>query len=153
MTTMDIRPRVLDFADDTGDQLRHAANQYWFELGWHTTVHGSQLVLELDDDLWGLQMPAGLAVELVAVLRAARLSCPVIDLGDQQSVVLIESTERQESAPTFAWPAGLLPSGHRVALPPSVTEHGPVRWLTPHEPDSSRRPGVRVVAEALARLT
>jgi hypothetical protein len=92
-------------------------------------------------------------VELVAVLRAARLSCPVIDLGDQQSVVLIESTERQESTPSFAWPAGLLPAGHRVPLPPSVTEHGPVRWLTPHEPNIAGRPGVRVVAEALARLT
>lgn len=153
MTTMDIRPRVLDFADDTDDQLRHAAHQYWFELGWHTTVHGSRLALELDDDIWGLQMPAGLAVELVAVLRAARLSCPVIDLGGQQSVVLLESAERRESAPLFAWPAGLLPSGHLVPLPPSVTEHGPARWLAPHQPDGAMRAGVRVVAQALARLT
>lgn len=139
---------TIDF--DTGDQLRHAAHQYRLELGWTTTVDGSQLAVELDDDIWGLQMPTGLAVELVSELRAMHLSCPVVDLPDR-SVVLLEPTEVAEPAPPLPSFVGRLPSGCRIPLPPSMTARGPVRWLT-HEPDGARRPPVGVVADALARL-
>jgi len=140
---------TIDFGYETGDQLRHAAHQYWLELGWTTSVDGSQLALELDEDIWGLQMPTGLAAELASELRAMKLSCPVVDLPDR-SVVLLEPAE---VADALAFPPGVgkLPAGCRVPLPPSVTARGPVRWLT-HEPDGTRRPPVRVVADALSRL-
>jgi hypothetical protein len=145
----------IDFAADAGDQLRHAAHQYWLELGWTTSVAGSQLALELDEDIWGLQMPTGLAADLVAELHAMRLSCPVVDLPGQptpRSVVLLEPAEVAQSAPPFPTPVGKLPAGHRVPLPPSMTARGPVRWLT-HEPHGTRRASVHVVADALTRLT
>ncbi|WP_133907388.1 hypothetical protein [Actinophytocola oryzae] len=141
---------TIDFADTTGDQLRHAAHTYHLELGWTTTVDGNQLALELDDDLWGLRMPTALAVELVAALRAMDFSCPVVDLAEP-SVVLLEPVEVPVSTPRLPAAVGRLPSGCRVPLPPSVTGRGPVRWLT-HEPDGGRRPSVRVVTDTLARL-
>jgi hypothetical protein len=139
---------TLDFGAD--DQLRHAAHQYRLELGWATTVHGDQLALELDDDIWGLQMPTALAAELLVALRAIHLSCPVIDLPEPRSVVLLEP-ERPDATPALPPPVGKLPSGCRVPLPPSRTAGGPVRWLT-HEPDGTRRASVHVVADALTRL-
>jgi len=142
---------TIDFGLETGDQLRHAAHHYRLELGWTTTMDGNQLVVELNDDIWGLQMPTGLAVELVSELRAMRLSCPVVDLPDL-SVVLLEPTEVIESATPLPSFVGRLPSGHHVPLPPSMTRRGPVRWLT-HEPDGARRPPVDVIADVLARLT
>jgi hypothetical protein len=144
---------TIDFDLDTGDLLRHAANQYWLELGWPTTVDGYQLAVELDDDIWGLRMPTALAVELVALLGRLDLSCPVIDLPGQQGVVMLLEPTEVESALPFPTQVGKLPSGHRVPLPPSMTAAGPVRWLTPHEPVAGRRPSVRVVAEALTHLT
>jgi hypothetical protein len=143
---------TIDFGLDTGDQLRHAAHQYWLELGWTTTVDGDQLALELDDDIWGLRMPAGLAAELVATLRRMDLSCPVVELPGQQGVVLLEPTEEADPVPPLPTPVGKLPSGCRVPLPPSMTVRGPVRWLTPHEPAGGRRPSVRAVADALTHL-
>ncbi|MFL6122906.1 hypothetical protein [Actinophytocola sp.] len=145
---------TIDFALDTDYQLRHAAHQYRLELGWTTTVDGSQLAVELDDDIWGLRMPTGLAAELVAALDRMDLSCPVIDLCDQQGVVLLlEPTGAAESVPPLPAQVGKLPAGRRVPLPPSMTARGPVRWLTPHEPVGGRRPSVRVVADALTHLT
>jgi hypothetical protein len=138
---------------DTDEELRHAAHHYRLERGWTTSVHGSQLALELDDDILGLQMPSRLAEDLVAALHSMRLSCPVIDLpGNRVSVVLLEPTERQQS-PAFPACVGALPHGHRVPLPPSTTAQGPVRWLARCEPDTANRPSVRTVADALANLT
>jgi hypothetical protein len=140
---------TLDFGAD--EQLRHAAHQYRLELGWATTVRGDQLALELDDDIWGLQMPTDLAASLLTALRAMHLSCPVIDLPEPRSVVLIEPG-RVDAAPALPRPVGKLPAGCRVPLPPSRTDRGPVRWLT-CEPDGTRRAPVHVVTETLTRLT
>jgi hypothetical protein len=144
---------TIDFGLETGDQLRHAAHQYWLELGWTTTVDGDQLAVELDDDIWGLRMPAALAADLVAALGRMDLTCPVLDLPDQQGVVVLLEPTEVESALPFPTQVGKLPSGCRVPLPPSMTARGPVRWLTPHEPVGGRRPSVRVVADALTYLT
>ena len=144
---------TIDFGLDTVDLLRHAAHQYWLELGWPTSVDGDQLVVELDDDIWGLRMPTTLAEELVALLRRMDLSCPVIELPGQQGVIVLLEPTEVESALPFPTQVGKLPSGCRVPLPPSMTASGPVRWLTPHEPVGGRRPSVRVVAEALTHLT
>jgi hypothetical protein len=145
---------TIDFALDTGEQLRHAAHQYWLELGWTTTVDGDQLAVELDDDIWGLRMPAALAAELVAALRRMDLFCPVLDLPDQRGVVVLLEPTEVESALPFPTQVGKLPAGCRVPLPPSMTARGPVRWLTtPYEPVGARHPSVRVVADALTHLT
>lgn len=151
MTVMDLHPRSLDFGID--DLLRHAAHEYRLELGWTTTVDGNQLTLELDDYTWGIQLPTSLAEDLVTALHAMHLSCPVIALPDRQnprSVVLLEPDERPESVPPFPTLASMLPAGHRVPLPPSITARGPVRWL--HEPNGIARPTVRVIAHLLTRL-
>lgn len=151
---MTSEPRPLDFTDHTGEELRHTAHRYRLELGWATTVHGSQLVLELDDDIQGLQLPTALAAELVTALRAVGLSCPVVDLPGQhvsRSVALLEPAG--PSLPAFPTSVGTLPPGHRIPLPPSMTAHGPVRWLTSAEPDGGTHPSIAVVADTLAGLT
>lgn len=151
MTITDIHPRSLDFGTD--DLLRHAAHEYRLELGWTTTVDGNQLTLELDDYTWGLQLPTGLAEDLVTALHAMHLSCPVIALPDRQdprSVVLLEPDVRPEAVPPFPAPVDRLPTGYRVPLPPSITARGPVRWL--REPDGVARPTARVIAHVLTRL-
>lgn len=144
----------LDFTDHVGDLLRHAAFEYRLELGWRTTVHGDQLVLLLDEDIIGLLMPTALAVDLVAVLRARRLSCPVVSLpdpADPRSILLLEPSPRQP-APPLPVCVDVLPGGQHIALPPTMTPRGPVRWLTPHDPSRLRRPPARLVADELHRL-
>lgn len=144
----------LDFTDHIGDLLRHAAFEYRLELGWSTTVHGDQLVLVLDEDLLALLMPATLAVELVAALRAQRLSCPVVSLPDPaqpRGIMLLEPDPRQPQAPLPAC-VTVLGAGQHIALPPTITPLGPVRWLTPLDPSCPRLPPVHLIAGELHRL-
>ncbi|GAB3451635.1 hypothetical protein [Actinophytocola sediminis] len=149
----DVAATHLTLVDDTGADLRYASREYQLERGWTTTVRGHQLLLDLDDDTWGLLMPTDVATALLAELHAMRLSCPIVGLPgthDRRSILLLEP----ERAATPRLPAAVsrLPSGTTVALPPSVTPNGPVYWLAPHDPPGSTRPAVQTVADTLTRV-
>jgi hypothetical protein len=145
ITTVRPAEESLTLGHDLDEQLRHAEREYRLELGWPAVVHGDQLLLELDDDTWGLLVPRSLAVALVAELGAVRLSCPVVVTAIQQCVLLLEPTEAEAATLRFPVAVRRLPTGAMVSLPPSTTAH----WL---EPAGADRAPVGVVADLLVRL-
>lgn len=149
---MDGEAGSYDFADDTSNQLHHAVHQYLLELGWTTKVHGSELVLELDNDIWGLQIPNDIATQLLTELAGRRLSCPVVDIPGRWKVVLVEPADGVGSTPSLPESVSRIPSGAWVPLPPTVTPRGPVRWMSGHEPHGVPRPSARMIADVLGRL-
>ena len=151
ITTVDPE-ESLTLDHDLDEQLRHAEREYRLELGWPTIVHGDQLLLELDEDTWGLLVPRSLAVPLIAELHALRLACPVVVLSEtfaEQCVLVLEPTELEAATLRFPATVSRLPTGSMVPLPPSTTPRGQAHWL---EPAGAARPSVRVVADVLARL-
>jgi hypothetical protein len=129
----------------------YASREYLLELGWRTTVRDGEVLLELDDDMAAVVLPADWAMTALADLRAMNLCCPVVLLPDgvvPHCVFLLEEAKPHGELPPpwlwRPWPAGEgvpLPIGH------SLSAH---TWLRP--PTAGGAVSVAVLAGVLARL-
>ncbi|MGH3905290.1 MAG: hypothetical protein ACRDTE_14030 [Pseudonocardiaceae bacterium] len=103
-------------------------------LGWPVTVRRDHVSLNLDLDLdaVALVLPAGLGSEVAEILVRRRCPPPVLVHPSLPAHRIILAGER--FCVPLTWPAGV----HRVTgtlqLPPTVTAHGPIRWIRPPQP-------------------
>jgi hypothetical protein len=117
-------------------ELAHAARDYLFNYGWSTARGPQSLRLVLDDELVALLVPASAAPQLDALLLAADIASPVIDIPGTGWAFL--SGHNHATAPTV--PAGTtLLTGADVPLPPTRTAAGQVRWAR-HPDDATIEP-------------
>ncbi|HEX2297000.1 MAG TPA: hypothetical protein VHH34_00535 [Pseudonocardiaceae bacterium] len=104
------------------------------ELRWPVTLRGEQVSLNLDLDLDAVAVviPVRLAARVVEILVGRRCPPPVLVHPGLATHWVIVAGER--FGVPLGWPDGV----HRVTgtllLPPTVTGHGPVRWVRPPQP-------------------
>ncbi|HEX2299274.1 MAG TPA: hypothetical protein VHH34_12290 [Pseudonocardiaceae bacterium] len=120
-----------DSADELSASARVGAVLAYQELGWPVTVRAGQVSLNLDLDLDAVAVviPAGLATHVAEILDQRR--CPPAMLTHPALATHRVLVAGERYGVVLGRPAGV----HRVTgtllLPPSVTEHGPVRWVRP----------------------
>lgn len=123
-----------DPAGEAGTSTRVGAALAYRELGWPVRVRGDQVSLNLDLDLDAVAVviPVLLAAQVAEILAGRR--CPPAVLAHPalpEHRVLVAG---ERYGVPLGWPVGV----HRVTgtllLPPTVTAHGPVRWVRPPEP-------------------
>ena len=120
-----------DAAREPGATARVGAVLAYRELGWPVTARAGQVSLNLDLDLDAVAVviPAGPAARAAQILDERR--CPPAMLTHPALAThrVVVAGERYGVA--LGWPTGV----HRVTgtllLPPTVTTHGPVRWVRP----------------------
>lgn len=123
----------LLYQDRTSHPPSPAAASYQ-EWGWPVTACGDQVLLALGADAVALALPAGLVEAVTAILAARDRAAPVLaHPGAGEYRVLLTGEPYGVPLP---WPAGVVPVTGMVALPPSPTVSGPVRWhQPPADPD------------------
>lgn len=104
------------------------------ELGWPVTLRGERVSLNLDLDLDAVAVviPVVLAARVAEIL-AERHCRPAVLAHPALPVHRVIVAGERFGVP-LSWPVGV----HRVTgtllLPPTVTAHGPVRWVRPPRP-------------------
>ena len=127
-----------DAAGESETSGRVAAVVAYRELGWPVTVRGEQVSLNLDLDLDAvtLVIPTVLAARVAEILVGRRSPPAVLAHPALPGHRVIVAGERYGVA--LGWPVGV----HRVTgtllLPPTVTAHGPLRWVRPPQPYTLR---------------
>lgn len=132
----------------------HASREYLLEYGWRSEVRGDEILLEVDDGMAAVVVPADWALTAMADLGAKGLSCPVVLLPDgirPYCVFLLEdssSAHGGEPLPAWLW----LPwrAGEGVPLP-ADNARSALRWLRPPEKAVGGAVSVAVLREVLAR--
>lgn len=129
-------PASPDVADPGTSAV--AATQVYRSWGWPVTVQGEQVCLDLDSepgrgvDAVAVALPAGLADQVAEVLAGRRcapamLAHPALD--SHRMIVAGESF-----GVPLSWPSGVHRITGSLLLPPTPTDHGPVRWVRPPTP-------------------
>ncbi|MGH3905471.1 MAG: hypothetical protein ACRDTE_14975 [Pseudonocardiaceae bacterium] len=123
-----------DIAGEASTSARVAAALAYRELGWPVTLRGEQVSLNLDLDLdaVALVIPVVLAAQVAEILTRRHCPPPVLAHPALPTHRVILAGERYPVA--LAWPAGVHRVTGTVVLPPTVTAHGPVRWVRPPQP-------------------
>lgn len=103
-------------------------------LGWPITLHANQvsLNLDLDVDAVALVIPAALATKVAEILVRRHCPPPVLSHPALPTHRIIVAGER--FGVPLGWPTGVHRVTGTLALPPTVTAHGPVRWVRPPQP-------------------
>lgn len=98
-------------------------------LGWPVDLRGDQVVLSLAGRATALIVPVDLAEVITSILAARDRPVPtLVHPGAPGGVVLIAGEPSSGSLP---WPGPVQVAEGALALPPSRTRHGPVRWYGP----------------------
>jgi hypothetical protein len=125
-------------AGERGRPARAAAVLAYRGLGWPVRVHDEQVTLnlDLDVDAVAVVIPAGLAARVTEILTGRR--CPPAVLAHPALPAQRVFLAGERYGVALSWPAGV----HRVTgsllLPPTVTAHGPVRWIRPPQQHALR---------------
>lgn len=120
-------------------RLTRAATAYGDTFGWATAIVRDGLVLLLTGDRVGVAVPAERARRVAAELRRRESPGPVLALpGAEPHWVFLADLNGTIPVQDQA-PAGVtfVASPRVLALPPTATLDGPVRWAIP--PDPCRR--------------
>ncbi len=137
----------------TKDRREFGLTVYRDVLGWPVGQDAEGLVLRLGYGVGAVELPAGRGGEVIAVLRGRDMLGPVLALpGRRVRWVFLTAPDDPGAAASSAPMAGvrLRTSGpDAVALPPTVTAYGPVRWLVaPPAAGVARLPRLRAVLAA-----
>lgn len=134
------------------------AEAYATLLGWPVRAEGQAVLLAMTCGLTALAIPRASAAEVTPLLKLRDSAGPVLalPLDTVQWVFLAEGNglvPAQEHAPLGG---RYLRPPTQIPLPPSVTPHGPVKWVI--APDLSRRwlptlAAVICAARTVARTT
>lgn len=114
--------------------------RYRVLLGWSITVGPDELALSGGSTVCSADLPIGLACEVQAALTRQMLDGPVVLVpGRQHRWLLLASPPDEEPVPARPLPGVDLRvvCDEPIPLPPSMTRHGPMRWVVP--PVLSRR--------------
>lgn len=117
--------RCLLCQDSVGVPLLPSVTTYqvW---GWPVTVCGDQVLLTLGAEVTALVLPAGLAEAVTAILAGRDRRAPVlVNPGAPEDRLLLAGEPYGVPLP---WPARVRIVTGTLALPPSATPFGPVRW-------------------------
>jgi hypothetical protein len=129
-------------------RLSRAAAVYGDGFGWATAIVPEGLVLLLTGGRAGVALPAERARPVVRELHCRDAAGPVLALpGAQPHWVFLAGQDRGPCAP----PQGvvLIHSPHVLALPPTSTVDGRVRWVVAPDPRRDRLPAVDTVLGAI----
>ncbi|MDQ4010425.1 MAG: hypothetical protein M3228_06955 [Actinomycetota bacterium] len=125
--------------------LQHAATTTqaprtnYSSLGWPVHVHGDQLVLPLGHCATAQILPVDLAAAITPILAALDRPVPVLLHPDAPGCGVVIAGEPY--GVPLPWPETVQVVTGMLALPPSRTPHGPVRWYqqAPCDPLASCR--------------
>lgn len=114
--------------------LREDALRYQTDLGWVTTIVGSQLFLKLGKGLVGASMASGVGAEVNHQLTLRGLGYPVLHLpGPRDKWVFLACHDIGSPLPSAPHFITVLRAGDRVPLPPSAHLYGKVNWVVQPE--------------------
>lgn len=102
-------------------------------LHWPITTADGHFVVQAGDVVCAADLPLGLAGEVHAALRLRMLEGPVIAVpGKQLRWVLLAAPANPpvQPQPVPGVDLHVITDGP-IALPPSATPHGPLRWVLP----------------------
>jgi len=103
-------------------------------LGWPITTSPDGATLRAGDRACAADLPIGLAGEVQAILRLRMLDGPVVVVpGRQHRWMLLATPSDENPVPPRPVPGvdlRVITEGP-IALPPSSTAHGPLRWVVP----------------------
>ncbi|HEX2299037.1 MAG TPA: hypothetical protein VHH34_11060 [Pseudonocardiaceae bacterium] len=127
-----------DAAGEPDASARVGAVLAYRELGWPVTVRAGQVSLNLDLDLDAVAVviPAALAAQVAQILDERR--CPPAMLTHPALATHRVMVAGERYGVALGWPAGVYRVTGTLLLPPSVTAHGPVRWVRPPQQHSLR---------------
>jgi len=101
-------------------------------LGWPITTSPDGATLRAGDRACATYLPIGLAGEVQAILRLRMLDGPVVLVpGRQHRWMLLATPSDENPVPPRPVPGvdlRVITEG-LIALPPSSTAHGPLRWV------------------------
>ncbi|MGB6164774.1 MAG: hypothetical protein WBF75_19825 [Pseudonocardiaceae bacterium] len=103
--------------------------------GWPVTVCGHQVWLTLEPDTVALAIPVLLAAQVTGILNHHRPPPTLIHPETPEHWVLLAGRCAEGALP---WPAWVHRATGTLALPPTMTEHGPITWTHPPEADARR---------------
>ncbi len=104
--------------------------------GWPVTACGHQVWLTLEPDTVALAIPVLLAAQLTGILHHHHgpLSALINPETPEHWVLLA----RRCAEGALPWPAWVHRATGTLALPPTMTAHGPITWTHPPEADALR---------------
>lgn len=104
--------------------------------GWPVTVRRDQVRLSLAPDTVALIIPVRLATEVAEILTTRHCQPAVLThLHAPTHRVLLA---REPYPVTLPWPPGMSRVTTHLLLPPTLTPHGPLRWVDPPDENSLR---------------
>ncbi len=140
-----------------GDELTASATRYerW---EWEVVRAGYRLLLELNNKISAVELPAVLGVEVQHYLGVRLLAGPVIALPGEPSRWLLLTESADMAAPVNgvrlrAQGGQVHGAGALVPLPPSRLELGDVAWRVSPAPDGPSLPPFNAVVAAVRTVT
>ncbi|MGH8571611.1 MAG: hypothetical protein ACREX8_03415, partial [Gammaproteobacteria bacterium] len=96
------------------------------EWGWPVRGNADQVLLDLGGEYTAVMLPAGLARAVTAILAGRDRRAPVlVNSGAPHEHTLVAGEPYGVPLP---WPGGVRLVTGALALPPSTTPFGPLRW-------------------------
>ena len=103
---------------------------------WPVTACSHQVWLTLEPDTVALTIPVLLAAQVTGILNHHRSLTTVINPETPEHWVLLAGRCAEGVLP---WPTWVHRATGTLALPPTMTAHGPITWTHPPEADARRR--------------
>lgn len=126
-----VEPSSHDAHPNAGHQNAAAEYQRW---GWPVTVRRDQVRLRLAPTTVALVIPVLLADEVTAILTVRR--CQPAALTDSHTPTHRVLLASEPYPVTLPWPPGVNRITTHLLLPPTLTPHGPQRWMHPPQENS-----------------
>ena len=116
----------------TAGPATHLAETAYCALDWPVRLRGNHVVLPLGHCATAQIMPMDLAEAITSILTALDRPAPVLLHPDAPGCAVVITGEPY--GVPLPWPEAVQVITGMLALPPSRTPHGPVRWYS-HVPD------------------
>jgi hypothetical protein len=123
-------------------------------LGWSITAGTDDVTLPAGETVCSADLPVGLASEVQATLQRRMLDGPVVLVPGRQHRWMLLATP----LPKGPLPARVVPgidlrliTEGPIALPPSTTPRGPLRWVVPPSLSCPRLPPLSAIIAATRR--
>ena len=122
-------------------------------LHWPITTFGERFVVHAGDVVCAADLPLGLAGEVQAALRLRMLDGPVIAVPGKQSRWVLLAAPTRPGPPLQPQPVPgvdlhVITNGP-IALPPTATPRGPLRWVAPPSLPRPWLPPLRAIIDAV----